>query len=81
MKNKHTKDEMESKLSNIDFKYPLSIKTILNKLNNNSNNLDNFKTVKKNYLIFFLHKSENYRIVNPLELSSNKFKLNVWTRV
>lgn len=75
MKTKLTKDIVNSKLEEVDFSQPLSLKKIRDKTRVNG------ELINKYYMIKFLHKSDNYRNVDPLEVGSGKHKVNVWTRV
>lgn len=75
MKRKLTKDIVNRKLEEVDFSHPLSLKKIRDKTRVNG------ELINKYYMIKFLHKSDNYRNVNPLEVGSGKHKINVWTRV
>lgn len=75
MKTKLTKDIVNSKLEEVDFSQPLSLKKIRDKTRVNG------ELINKYYMIKFLHKSDNYRNVDPLEVGSGKHKINVWTRV
>lgn len=75
MKTKLTKDIVNRKLEEVDFSQPLSLKKIRDKTRVNG------ELISKYYMIKFLHKSGNYRNVNPLEVGCGKYKVNVWTRV
>ena len=75
MKTKLTKDIVNSKLEEVDFSQPLSLKKIRDKTRVNG------ELINKYYMIKFLHKSDNYRNVDPLEVGCGKHKINVWTRV
>lgn len=75
MKTKLTKDIVNSKLEEVDFSQPLSLKKIRDKTRVNG------ELISKSYMIKFLHKSDNYRNVDPLEVGSGKHKINVWSRV
>lgn len=80
MTNKITNSEMDENLEKIDFSYPLSIKNISNQFNNLYSK-DKSKKVKRDYIIYYLCKSNKYRRVDPIELSSNKHKVSVWTKI
>ena len=75
MKTKLNKDIVNSKLEEVDFSQPLSLKKIRDKTRING------ELINKYYMIKFLHKSDNYRNVDPLEVGCGKNKVNVWTRV
>ena len=75
MKTKLTKDIVNSKLEEVDFSQPLSLKKIRDKTRVNG------ELINKYYMIKFLHKSDNYRNIDPLEVGCGKHKINVWTRV
>jgi hypothetical protein len=75
MKKELSKDIVKSKLNELDFNQPLSLKKIRSKTKIND------KLINKKYILRFLYKSKEYRNVDPLEVGSGKFQVNVWTRV
>lgn len=65
---------VEKRLDELDFSQPLSLKKILRRSHIND------KQVNKNLMLYTLHKSKKYRNVKPLEVGSNKHRVNVWAR-
>ena len=68
-------DSLKQQLDVLDFKYPLSTKTIRKKIKTDE------KLINKNFLIKTLYKLPEYNLVEPYKIGSNKNKLSVWTRV
>lgn len=65
-------------LNEVEFNYPLHVKKLTNMLNAST---PDFKPVKMKTVSRFLQiNTDKYRVVNPQEVGSNKFKLNVWIR-
>jgi len=75
MKKELSKEIVKNKLNELDFNQPLSLKKIRSKTKIND------KLINKKYILGYLHKSNEYRNVEPLEVGSGKFQVNVWTRV
>ena len=68
---------IKSKLDELDFSYPLSLRNIVHKVNNNKFPLE----ISKKKIRYYLHNSNKYQLVNPYEVGSGKTKLNVWKKV
>jgi len=75
MKRELTYDIVNTKLGEVDFSYPLSLKNIRNRTRING------KLINRGYMLRFLYKSNEFRKVGRLEVGSGKHKVNVWTRV
>jgi len=67
-------DTVEKRLEELDFSQPLSLRNILRR-----SYIDN-KQINKKLMLYTLHKSKKYRNVKPLEVGSNKHRVNVWAR-
>ena len=67
-------DTVEKRLDELDFSQPLSLRNILRR-----SYIDN-KQINKKLMLYTLHKSKKYRNVTPLEVGSNKHRVNVWAR-
>ena len=67
-------DLIINKLEKLDFSQPLSFKTIRNRTKVNG------KLINKKLMLAILYKSDKYRKINPLEVGSGKYKLNVWAK-
>jgi len=75
MKRELTHDIVNTKLGEVDFSQPLSLKTIRARTKIND------KLINRKYMLGYLYKSGQFRKVEPLEVGSGKHKVNVWTRV
>jgi len=75
MKRELTREIVNTKLGEVDFSQPLSLKTIRARTKIND------KLINRKYMLGYLSKSGQFRKVEPLEVGSGKDKVNVWTRV
>lgn len=62
-------------IKDIDFQYPLKVKSIRNKLNNKG-----LKCNKRTVIWYLNHNLNEYSIVKPLQVGSNKYFINLWTK-
>lgn len=62
-------------LDELDFSQPLSLKTIIVRAKYNN------KKINKRYMMKYLCKNENYELVNPLSVGSQKNFINVWKKI
>ena len=67
---------IQSKLSDLDFSQPLSLRSIVHKVNN-----ENSMKITKKKIRYYLHNSNEFKLVKPIEVGSGKHKLNVWKKV
>lgn len=75
MKRELSHDIVNTKLEEVDFSQPLSLRNIRNRTRING------KLINRRYMLGYLYKSDEFRKVKPLEVGSGKHKVNVWTRV
>jgi len=75
MKSELTYDILNTKLGEVDFSQPLSLKNIRNRTRING------KLINRGYLLRYLYKSDEFRKVGRLEVGSGKHKLSVWAKV
>lgn len=67
---------IQSKLSDLDFSQPLSLRSIVHRVNN-----ENSIKITKKKIRYYLHNSNEFKLVKPIEVGSGKHKLNVWKKV
>lgn len=67
---------IQSKLSDLDFSQPLSLRSIVHRVNN-----ENSMKITKKKIRYYLHNSNEFKLVKPIEVGSGKHKLNVWKKV
>jgi hypothetical protein len=67
---------IQSKLSDLDFSQPLSLRSIVYRVNN-----ENSMKISKKKIRYYLHNSNEFKLVKPIEVGSGKHKLNVWKKV
>tara|TARA_B100000900_G_scaffold416079_1_gene448931 strand:- start:1336 stop:1551 length:216 start_codon:yes stop_codon:yes gene_type:complete len=67
---------IQSKLSDLDFSQPLSLRSIVHRVNN-----ENSMKISKKKIRYYLHNSNEFKLVKPIEVGSGKHKLNVWKKV
>jgi len=67
---------IQSKLSDLDFSQPLSLRSIVYRVNN-----ENSMKISKKKIRYYLHNSNQFKLVKPIEVGSGKHKLNVWKKV
>jgi repressor of nif and glnA expression len=67
---------IQSKLNDLDFSQPLSLRSIVYRVNNK-----NSMEISKKKIRYYLHNSNEFKLVKPIEVGSGKHKLNVWKKV
>ena len=67
---------IQSKLSDLDFSQPLSLRSIVHRVNN-----ENSMKITKKKIRYYLHNSNEFKLVKPIEVGSGKHKLNVWKKL
>ena len=67
---------IQSKLNDLDFSQPLSLRSIVHRVNN-----ENSIKITKKKIRYYLHNSNEFKLVKPIEVGSGKHKLNVWKKV
>ena len=67
---------IQSKLNDLDFSQPLSLRSIVYRVNN-----ENSMKISKKKIRYYLHNSNEFKLVKPIEVGSGKHKLNVWKKV
>ena len=67
---------IQSKLNDLDFSQPLSLRSIIHRVNN-----ENSMEISKKKIRYYLHNSNEFKLVKPIEVGSGKHKLNVWKKV
>lgn len=67
---------IQSKLSDLDLSQPLSLRSIVHRVNN-----ENSIKISKKKIRYYLHNSNEFKLVKPIEVGSGKHKLNVWKKV
>ena len=67
---------IQSKLSDLDFSQPLSLRSIVHRVNN-----ENSMKISKKKIRYYLHNSNEFKLVKPIEVGSGKHKLNVLKKV
>ena len=67
---------IQSKLSDLDFSQPLSLRSIVHRVNN-----ENSMKISKKKIRYYLYNSNEFKLVKPIEVGSGKHKLNVWKKV
>lgn len=67
---------IQSKLNDLDFSQPLSLRSIVHRVNN-----ENSMKISKKKIRYYLHNSNEFKLVKPIEVGSGKHKLNVWKKV
>lgn len=75
MKIEISREIVKNKLDELDFSQPLSFRNIRNRTRIND------KLINQNYMLGYLYKSGEYRKIQPHEVGSGKYKINVWTKV
>ncbi len=69
---------IQSKLSDLDFSQPLSLRSIVYRVNNEKSKS---MKISKKKIRYYLHNSNEFKLVKPIEVGSGKHKLNVWKKV